>query len=252
MLVQETRKATWPLLGESAGARGHRTLAEKAFISLHEAILTGTLRPGERIPIEDLASALEMSPMPVREAVRRLDALGLVENVPHKGARVTELSIGDLREIYEARLALEPLAVFRAAERFSAEDEARGLASLAAMKPGRAGSAAAWRIHGEFHLDLYRAARSSWIIRLIQPLWESSERYRLTMAPVSRSSEAIAIHERLLRACIEHDPPRAAVELYNHLVTTANQVATTFESGPLFAVLEGDPTRLPPVGLLLR
>jgi hypothetical protein len=50
---------------------------------------------------------LEMSPMPIREAVRRLDAAGLVENIPHRGARVTELSTTDLAEVYEARLALE-------------------------------------------------------------------------------------------------------------------------------------------------
>ena len=59
-----------------------------------------------------------MSPMPIREAVRRLDAAGLVENIPHRGARVTELSVTDLAEVYEARMALEVLAIRRAAERF--------------------------------------------------------------------------------------------------------------------------------------
>jgi DNA-binding GntR family transcriptional regulator len=73
--------------------RGHRTLAEKAYESLHAAIITGRLRPGARLPIEELAEHLDMSPMPIREAVRRLDAVGLVENIPHRGARVTELSV---------------------------------------------------------------------------------------------------------------------------------------------------------------
>src|ERR1700761_7901835 len=100
-------------------SRGHRTLAEKAYETLHTAILTGQLRPGARLPIEDLAGHLEMSPMPIREAVRRLDAVGLVENVPHRGARVTELSVADLAEVYEVRLALEVPAMRRAAERFS-------------------------------------------------------------------------------------------------------------------------------------
>src|SRR5919204_6929621 len=110
-------------LGEVAVASGHRTLAEKAFGALHEAILTGRLRPGERLPIEELAEVLDMSAMPIREAVRRLDAAGLVENIPHRGARVTELSVTDLAEVYEARLALEVLAIRRAAERFEATDE---------------------------------------------------------------------------------------------------------------------------------
>src|SRR5947207_9498928 len=106
------------VLADGGSSSGHRTLAEKAFETLHSAIITGRLRPGARLPIEELAELLEMSPMPIREAVRRLDAAGLVENIPHRGARVTELSVTDLAEVYEARLALEMLAIRRAAERF--------------------------------------------------------------------------------------------------------------------------------------
>src|ERR1700759_4944316 len=106
------------VLAGDASIGGHRTLAERAFGTLHTAIITGRLRPGARLPIEELAELLQMSPMPIREALRRLDAAGLVDNVPHRGARVTELSINDLEEVYEARLALETLAIRRAAERF--------------------------------------------------------------------------------------------------------------------------------------
>src|ERR1700755_1180832 len=111
------------VLADEGSSRGHRTLAEKAFETLHWAIITGRLRPGARLPIEKLAEVLDMSPMPIREAVRRLDAAGLVENIPHRGARVTELSVTDLSEVYEARLALEVLAIRRAAERFGDADE---------------------------------------------------------------------------------------------------------------------------------
>ena len=80
---------------------GARTLAERAYSALHDAIITGGLAPGERLPIDRLADDLDMSPMPIREALHRLDSAGLVESVPHRGARVTELSIGDLHEVYE-------------------------------------------------------------------------------------------------------------------------------------------------------
>src|SRR6266513_158236 len=112
------------VLADEGSNRGHRTLAEKAFETLHWAIITGRLRPGARLPIEELAEVLEMSPMPIREAVRRLDAAGLVENIPHRGARVTQLSITDLDEVYEARLALEVLAIRSAAEGFTPGGEA--------------------------------------------------------------------------------------------------------------------------------
>ena len=163
-----------------ARARGHRTLAEKAFETLHQAIITGQLRPGTRLPIEELAEVLEMSPMPIREAVRRLDGAGLVENIPHRGARVTELSITDLAEVYEARLALEVLAIRRAAERFDGPHEAIAAARLDNLQGmSDDNSARTSAAHEAFHFSLYEAAASAWLTRLIRPVWETSERYCL-------------------------------------------------------------------------
>jgi DNA-binding GntR family transcriptional regulator len=210
-------------------ASGHRTLAEKAFDHLHQAIIQGEIPPGERLPIEDLAGTLEMSPMPIREALRRLDAGGLVEHVPHRGARVRELSIDDLREVYEARLALEPLAVAHAAEHFTEEDAARASDALrrhvAAYRKGT--PIETFAAHTEFHFALYDAANSRWLKRLITPLWESSERYRIALpARYRRALEERRVeHERILLACVQHDPETAARELYDHLVETANRVS---------------------------
>lgn len=239
----------WAVHDSGRGLPTHRTLAEKAFISLDQAILTGKLRPGERIPIEDVASVLEMSPMPVREAIRRLDGLGLVENVPHKGARITELSVTDLREIYEVRLSLEPLAIARAAKQFTDEDAVRAKAALAALRSEPVGSMRLWRVHSELHMTLYRAARSAWMLRLIQPPWKSSERYRLAMTTKADSSRNVGSHELLVQACVHHDPERAAHELTNHLVNTANSIAALLTSGPLFASPTGN--ELPPLALQL-
>ena len=224
-----------------ATAGGHRTLAEKAFSSLHDLILTGGLVPGQRLLIEELAERLDMSPMPIREALRRLDAVGLVEHVPHRGARVAELSVADLREVYEARLALEPLAVRHAAERFTGEDAERATAALARHVDGyrRDDAPSAWAAHTEFHFALYRAAGSRWLLRLITPLWESSERYRLASLPRGRSlDERRREHERILEACITRDPDAAALELRNHLALTANLVARSMGSGELFEIRE--------------
>jgi DNA-binding GntR family transcriptional regulator len=226
-------------LSEVSVAGGHRTLAEKAFIALHEAILTGRLRPGERLPIEELADVLDMSAMPIREAVRRLDAAGLVENIPHRGARVTELSIDDLQEVYEARLALEPLTVRRAAERFTDELAAVAAERLAALnRLPDDNSTATWAAHTAFHFALYDAAGSNWFLRLIRPLWETSERYRLA-APMKRKLAARrGEHEAILQACIEHDGDRAALALHDHLALTANVVSKAMGGEELFE-LEG-------------
>jgi DNA-binding GntR family transcriptional regulator len=220
---------------------GHRTLAERAFATLHEAIVTGVLAPGERLPIEELAEILEMSPMPIREALRQLDSVGLVENIPHRGARVTELSIDDLREVYEARLALEGLAVRHAAERFTENDTAAARERLQDhVKAYRSRDLRAiWSTHTAFHFALYNAAHSRWMTRLINPLWETSERYRFAMLPVRMNLDQRRLeHERILEACARHEPVAATRELHNHLARTANLIANAMGAEDLFELLE--------------
>jgi DNA-binding GntR family transcriptional regulator len=219
------------VLADEGSNRGHRTLAEKAFDTLHTAIIIGQLRPGTRLPIEELADVLEMSPMPIREAVRRLDAAGLVENIPHRGARVTELSITDLAEVYEARIALEVLAIRRAAERFDPPHEAiarRRLAALHQMSDDN--SAATSAAHAAFHFALYDAADSVWLLRLIRPVWETSERYCLEVPQCRRLATRVNEHEEILDACVAHDCDRAAVALRDHLATTANFIAAAMDA----------------------
>jgi DNA-binding GntR family transcriptional regulator len=217
--------------------RGHRTLAEKAYGTLHTAIITGALRPGARLPIEELAEHLEMSPMPIREAVRRLDAVGLVQNVPHRGARVMELSVTDLAEVYEVRLALEIPAVRRAAERFTearAEQARESLSELEAMVDDA--SMATSEAHARFHFALYDAAESAWLLRVIRPVWQVCERYALEWPQVRRLAERAAEHREILAACEAHDPDRAARALRDHLAITANSLAAAMGGEPLYVV----------------
>jgi DNA-binding GntR family transcriptional regulator len=217
---------------------GHRTLAEKAFGTLHHAVVTGQLSPGERLPIEELAEGLGMSPMPIREALRRLDAVGLVENLPHRGARVRELSLEDLSEVYDARLALEIPAIRGAATNFTEanEQKAADVLDRHARALRRGDSAESLRTHTEFHLVLYEAAGSRWLMRLISPLWESAERYRV--ATIGRRRDYMKSrmdeHTRILAACRQHQPEVAEVELWNHLALTANAVAQEMGGSALY------------------
>jgi DNA-binding GntR family transcriptional regulator len=219
----------------AVAAKGQRTLADRAFVALHDAILTGQLEPGERLPIEQLGGVLGMSAMPIREALRRLDAAGLVENVPHRGARVTELSLADLAEIYEARLALEPLAAGRAAERFSERDARAGTELLLELEQRPDDdSAETWAAHKAFHFALYEVAGSSWLLRLIEPLWEMSHRYLLSVKVPSKLDSRGAEHAMILQACIDRDSERAALLLSDHLETTANDVSLAMGGEALF------------------
>jgi DNA-binding GntR family transcriptional regulator len=222
-------------LAAAGGLERHRTLADRAFAALHDAIVAGQLAPGERLPIEELGEALGMSAMPIREALRRLDAAGLVENIPHRGGRVTQLSIGDLGDVYEARLALEPLAIARAAARFDEEREALASERLLVLNGLiEENSPETWAAHTGFHFALYEASDSSWLLRLIRPLWETSQRYRLASAVAPKLDTRRSEHALILRACVEHDAERAALLLYDHLATTANDVSLAMGGRRLF------------------
>lgn len=226
----------------------HRTLAEQAFATVHQAIVTGTLEPGERLPIEELAEVMEMSPMPIREALRRLDAAGMVEHVPHRGARVTELSIEDLHEVYTARLQLEPIAVLEAAERFTDSEVEAATEALETYRDAVDSKhlADAWNAHTELHFSFYRPSGNRWLIRLITPLWETSERYRHASGSIEwRLEERHREHEQIVNACVQHEGEQAAVELHNHLVRSANYIAKQMGGERLFEEIEvGDGAKL--------
>ncbi|ADB50449.1 GntR family transcriptional regulator [Conexibacter woesei] len=214
-----------------------KTRTEEAFRTLRQQILSGELPPGSRLPIQETADALGMSPMPVREAMRELDAAGLVDNVPHRGATVTRISIGDLREVYDLRLALETLAVRRAAERFSDEDAIAGhraLRELNARAHEEQSVRLAW--HTAFHFALYEASGSVRLPRLIRPLWEASGRYRFAAPLSGRLEMREGEHEAILDACVAHEPDRAHALLHNHLGRAVNALAETMGAPPLFAL----------------
>jgi DNA-binding GntR family transcriptional regulator len=216
--------------------RHHRTMAEVAAAELQEAILTGELAPGAPLRLEDLARTLGMSISPVREAVRRLETLGLAVHVPHRGARVTELAIEDLYDTYEARLALEALAIRRAAVRFTDEDATRAGAFLDeyAESNRRGDARAARRAHAGFHFALYAASGSEWLMRLIRPTWENCERYRALSLPGRSLRQRRAEHQDILSACVRHEPDEAAERIRLHLSHTANLVARRMGAGDLF------------------
>jgi DNA-binding GntR family transcriptional regulator len=199
----------------------HRTMAEAALERLREAIILGELTPGTPLRLEDLANSLGTSISPVREAVRRLEALGLAEHIPHHGAKVTGLDVEELRELFSVRLALETLAVRRAAELFTAEDAVTARAQLEASDAARhAGDVReAVRTHTAFHFALYEASRSVVLLRLIRPAWDSCERYRPVLLEEKGDLQErhAALDGELLEACVAHDPDRAGAALRDHL-----------------------------------
>lgn len=124
-------------------ATAPRRASERAQVALREEILSGALPGGEHLGEVELADRLGLSRTPVREALSRLAAEGLVELHPHRGARVTRFTEADLDDAFDVRRALEPRATERAAARASAadldelDDLARTMLATGAPGPGQ-------------------------------------------------------------------------------------------------------------------
>ena len=218
---------------------GIATLADAATAELRDRILSGELESGAPLRLEELARSLGTSISPVREAVRKLEALGLAVHVAHRGSRVKELDVDDLRDTFEARIALEPVAVARATGRITAEEVERARAALDSYAACRArdDQPAARAAHDAFHFTLYNASGSQWLVRLIRPAWDNSERYRvLALQSAEIALEREREHKRILAACTAGDAASAAHELRRHLTLTANLVADQLGSAELFPV----------------
>lgn len=215
----------------------HRTLSERTFNELKAAIVAGELAPGARLRIGELAKALEVSPMPVRDAVRRLEALGLVEHVPHRGATVSTRAPHELLDLVRARLAVEPAATALAAGAFTHDHRAAAETALRDYQhaASRDDVGAVSAADQAFHFAIYEAAGSPWFLRLIRPLWESAELYRRTGQPGKYGfDEREAEHSTILAACVSHDEALAAERMAHHLKRSANRISRSLTGGIMF------------------
>ncbi|MCF2531497.1 GntR family transcriptional regulator [Yinghuangia soli] len=173
--------------------------ADRVYEALRAGILDGSRRGGSRLTETGLAEELNASRTPVREALRRLAAEGLVDTAPHKGARVTDWTPHDLEELYDLRSELEAHAAERAATRVGEEDLVR-LAGLADQLEQQARRAqpdleAVARINADFH-DCIQAAASS---RRLAAVLRSVVRVPLVLSTYHRYSP-----EDLRRSCAHH------------------------------------------------
>ncbi|KQU01959.1 hypothetical protein ASG56_20800 [Rhodococcus sp. Leaf7] len=203
------------------------TTTDQAREAILRAILDGRIPSGSPLRLQQLADDLGMSMMPIREAIRHLEATGIIEVERHRGARVRPLSDDDLADTYFTRIMLEGTLVRQAA--FSVDDTVASDAMQALDAQQLAlqlGDRTAARIaHEKFHFTIYRAADLSWLMRSIGPTWQNSERYR---AHALADEAGVAVrrteHESILAACVARDPDRAVHALQEHLLATVQGI----------------------------
>lgn len=204
-----------------------RSLAELAWLALREEILTGQLPPGAPLRLRELAGRLGMSVIPIRDAIHRLHQEGLVARQPQKGAVVSPVSVADMEDLYRVRIELEGLAIQLACRHFHLEHHARLSGLLDSfVEAYESGQVQLGReLHRQFHLELYRLAGSATLDRLIPPLLDAAERYRvLSVADRGDPRQRRQEHQRILDACLSGDGQRARGELAAHLLRTVEVV----------------------------
>ena len=144
---------------------------------LRTAILNGSYLPGERIRQEDIAARSGASRIPVREALRMLDAEGLVTLVANSGAWVTKLTLEECVETYLIRERLEPFLLSRSMPGLSDAAIERLGTGVREMEAGN-GVDAFLRADREFHLSSYAGAASSETWQIIHRMWNTTQHYR--------------------------------------------------------------------------
>lgn len=213
-----------------------KTMGQDVLGSLREAIVMGAIPPGSQLRLKDLSAQLGVSFSPIREALRQLEILGLVEHLPYRGTRVSLLTLEEMRETYEIREALESLSVRRAAERFSGEDVSACRAALDEIEQGYAedDGKRITQANTAFHLAIAKAARSAALFRSIAAVCETSERYSASLFLRPGSSERQTIerqgHLDILEACADHDAPRAQVAVREHIAVFERLATPQMES----------------------
>jgi DNA-binding GntR family transcriptional regulator len=220
---------------ESVGAADSATFHEARFEprqstsryiadALRDAIVEGSLLPGEPLRQDAIARQFSVSAIPVREAFRQLESEGWVTTEPNRGASVSLQSADEAREIYEIRAALESLAIGLAIDRHTPQTLAhcRALLDAAANEP----DPTLYVVRNEqFHMSLYAPVDRPRLMELLGSVHRRGERYlRLKLGVPSFKGESDSEHAAILEALVLRNIEAAQTLVARHLLATGELI----------------------------
>lgn len=217
------------------GMAPRQELADEVYTLLRGLIMRGTIPPGVRINIEDVARQLNVSPTPVRETLARLESEGLVDRQPRRGYRATELlNREDVRELYELRMLLEPFAAERAAQISDAallrqiSDEMEHGHELTRNKDSI--SPAELSAHDERFHDLIFQAAGNEVIRASYARTHCHLHiFRLSYSDTF-DDHTIVEHEQIVASLQAGNAEAAVAAMRRHVISSEARVLKYFES----------------------
>jgi DNA-binding GntR family transcriptional regulator len=228
----------WQLPETTPRARRRpESLVDYAVKAVRNELLTGLLRPGERLTEEATAQRLGISHIPVREAFRFLEAEGHVVRDARRGLRVAQLSAAEAQDIYRTRALLETEANRLGVPELTAED-IRHLEILASQMEEAAVNRdlASYRRHNRaFHFVAFERSGRPWLVRFLTNLWDAAARYQTPLfSGGAWQAPHLAHHRGLLEALRDRDPDRVNQLMHEHrkwLLSTVHARSATL-SGP--------------------
>lgn len=201
---------------------------------VRDAILDGTLAGGVRLIQADIAAQLDVSITPVREALRDLAGEGLVVFDPHRGSRVRSFDLEEVREIYELRMALEPIFVARTIDKVTEDDLAQAEDLLAQMK--EADNTSAWsELNRQFHATFALHETTSRLAQILAGLRDNAAAYvNFSLgASAERRAESDDEHAQLIELYRKKDLDGTIALTVQHLRTTLLTIEQAHENGLL-------------------
>jgi DNA-binding GntR family transcriptional regulator len=183
------------------------TLQDRVFDNITELILDGSLVPGEMVTVQSLASAFGVSPMPVREALRRLTAANALTVVSGRSIGIPKLSHARLTDLRNVRFEIEAIAAAWAAVRRTKEDVEICAKELERLEAANAkGNVKAYlRANYAFHFAIYRAAGSDNLLKIIENLWLQIRPYFNLLHGSGNYATANTHHKEMLHAIRNQD-----------------------------------------------
>ncbi|WP_048307976.1 GntR family transcriptional regulator [Halomonas sp. PR-M31] len=219
---------------ENSDAPEVRTLAERVFNQLQDAIVRGELAPGAKITEPGLSKVYGISRGPLREAMRRLETHRLIERVPHVGARVVKLSMQELIELFDVREALESMAARLAARHMTAEEIA-GLRKVLAVHEGQAdlkSGEAYYQREGDldFHYRIVLGSHNRMLTTILcDDLYYLVRLYRTQFsASGTRPQRAFVEHHRIVDAIEAGDEELSELLMRRHISASRENVANRY------------------------
>src|SRR5581483_7719452 len=232
------------MTGRTEDRRAAETLHARVLRQIRSDIVTCRLMPDERLTLEALRERYQVGWSPIREALMRLEADGIVKFEQNKGFRVAPVSREMLLDLMRSRIEIEGIALRWSIENGTVDWEAdvvaafHRLSRLSKAKKAQLGgiSSGWWKEHRAFHRALVSACGSATMLSIQQSLFERAERYvALSIVSKAPPRNDVGEHEQIMQAALARNITRALAANREHIERTANKVAKSLERHPEFS-----------------